>query len=306
MSILQHIDKVEVFMTIIEAGSLHAASRRIGVSQPALSQTIKSLEKSVGCPLIVRSRDGVELTKSGRVYYEFARRILKEVRDLELKFDARHLEVPRNIRVGIFESIAIYAWPKAQLRLRKLLEKGGGADTAIELITGRTDILLKKLAMAEIDVAVVVDPVTTDLQVKELLFKDSFYLYCSPLDPGRAGVEEKKKAVDRCTRPLFLFESARVSEDNNLKASYPAIDVQFDSVNRVDSFEVAAEFVRVGLGFALLPERVAAKDPKNFHKVQIAGKNQKPVATHSICAVAPHSIAMTVAFQYLCQSLKSV
>lgn len=305
MSLIQHIDKIEIFMTIVETGSLHAAARRLCVTQPALSQSLKTIEKSAGCSLIVRSREGVELTQYGRLYYDFSRKILGEVRALESDLSSRQLDINSSIRVGIFESIAIYAWPKAESRFRKLLAMEQGAEMVVDLVTGRTVDLMKKLATSEIDVAVVVDPVATDLQLKELLFEDSFFLYCSPTDSERSMVEEKRKTANRCSRPLFLFESARASDNKSLKGSYAAIGVHFETINRVDSFEVASEFVRAGLGFALLPERVAAKDQKNLYKVRIAGKEQKPVGTHAICAVAAHSIGMSVTFGYLCQALRS-
>ena len=65
-----------------------------------------------------------------------------------------------------------------------------------------------------------------------------------------------------------MFENARVNLDVDLNASFAVSQIGehfiFETLNRVDSFEVAVEFVRAGLGFALLPEHVAARNPKGL------------------------------------------
>ena len=59
--------RVLVFRTVARAGSLSAAARELGWSQPAVSQQLQRLEREVGGPLLVRSSQGVTLTEAGRV-----------------------------------------------------------------------------------------------------------------------------------------------------------------------------------------------------------------------------------------------
>ncbi len=56
-----------VFRAVARAGSLSAAARELGWSQPAVSQQLQHLEREVGGPLLVRSTRGVTLTEAGRV-----------------------------------------------------------------------------------------------------------------------------------------------------------------------------------------------------------------------------------------------
>ena len=58
--------KLEAFVVVAEEGGFSAASRRLHVSQPALSQTINALERQVGVDLFVRSSTGVQTTPAGR------------------------------------------------------------------------------------------------------------------------------------------------------------------------------------------------------------------------------------------------
>ena len=59
--------KVLVFRTVARAGSLSAAARELGWSQPAVSQQLAALEREVGVPLFVRSSRGVTPTEAGRL-----------------------------------------------------------------------------------------------------------------------------------------------------------------------------------------------------------------------------------------------
>ena len=60
---------LRTFLAIYRSGSVSAGASRRGLSQPAASQQLRSLERSVGTPLFVRSRDGVDPTRSGRELY---------------------------------------------------------------------------------------------------------------------------------------------------------------------------------------------------------------------------------------------
>jgi len=312
ISITNHLHKIHTFAVIIESGSLHSASRKLGVSQPALTQTIKILEKATSTQLVHRSRIGVELTPSGKIFYEAVLRILKEVNLLDLDLNADHYEVRQRLRVGIFESIAIYAWPQVQERLRKSfrLAEQNQHERFIELHTGRTDQLLERLNTGDIDVAIAVDPDVQTSQCREHLFDDSFYLYCSPQDPAKNDYESDDKARRKIDRPLFLFENARVNKENDLLSTYMKSSAgskkNFETLNRVDSFEVATEFVRAGLGFAFLPERVASRNTTGLYKVKPHGKAQPQVGSHRIFAVAPKSVSVSVSFKLLCDAFRAV
>ena len=59
--------RVLIFRSVARAGSISAAARELGWTQPAVSQHLRALERSVGCALLLRGAGGVELTEPGRV-----------------------------------------------------------------------------------------------------------------------------------------------------------------------------------------------------------------------------------------------
>lgn len=66
-------DAIKYFISVAKHGSLSMASKSLGISQSALSQSMKNLEQSMGVTLFNRNTRGVILTDEGRVLYEHAR-----------------------------------------------------------------------------------------------------------------------------------------------------------------------------------------------------------------------------------------
>lgn len=69
------IKHLRYFIAIAEEGSLSAASHRLGVAQPSLSQHVIKLEQELGVTLIHRSPRGIVVTESGKLLLEHAREI---------------------------------------------------------------------------------------------------------------------------------------------------------------------------------------------------------------------------------------
>lgn len=72
------IDRIELLQTllkIVDSGSLSAAARQLGTSQPTVSRRLKSLEQLLGCRLLHRSTHQLQLTEQGEHCYQQAREL---------------------------------------------------------------------------------------------------------------------------------------------------------------------------------------------------------------------------------------
>lgn len=58
--------QLKALLQVVDSGSIRAAARALGVSQPAVTKAIRELEAEVDAPLVHRSSRGVELTECGR------------------------------------------------------------------------------------------------------------------------------------------------------------------------------------------------------------------------------------------------
>lgn len=70
---------INALVAAVEEGSLRSAARRMGMSQPALTKSIRELERALSATLLVRSTAGVVATAQGKVLYERARAAVREL-----------------------------------------------------------------------------------------------------------------------------------------------------------------------------------------------------------------------------------
>lgn len=73
--------QLRYFVAIVDHGSLSRAAVVLHVAQPALTQQLRQLEEDLGAQLLHRSAQGVHSTDAGKVFYEHAQAILKQVAD---------------------------------------------------------------------------------------------------------------------------------------------------------------------------------------------------------------------------------
>lgn len=96
--------QLRAFIGVFEERSITAASRNLGLSQPALSATVKELEESLGTQLFVRMPRGVEVTEEARILYPEARRMVAESETLKNRFRQNKDRLP--LKIGIESDIS--------------------------------------------------------------------------------------------------------------------------------------------------------------------------------------------------------
>ena len=143
---MDDLKPLAVFAEVVDAGSMSAAARRLGMSPSAVSQTIRALETQGGVTLLHRSTRKLALTEAGERYYPHCRRMLEAARaagqSLQQARDAPTGELRVSAPVGFAAHIAPALAPllaeAPQLRLRLLVD-----DAMIDLIDARVDVAIR-------------------------------------------------------------------------------------------------------------------------------------------------------------------
>ncbi len=80
---MDRLDAMAVFQTVVEAGSLSKAGRKLGMPLATVSRKLSDLEAHLKARLLVRSTRQLTLTDAGHAYFAFCKRILEDVQEAE-------------------------------------------------------------------------------------------------------------------------------------------------------------------------------------------------------------------------------
>jgi DNA-binding transcriptional LysR family regulator len=94
------ITELRLFVAIVQAGNLSAASRALNASTAAMSRGLSNLESRLGVRLVTRTTRIFELTEEGRAFYERCERILGDIDEAEAEASSKGTAVRGNLRIG--------------------------------------------------------------------------------------------------------------------------------------------------------------------------------------------------------------
>ncbi|MDR6773287.1 LysR family transcriptional regulator [Azospirillum sp. BE72] len=159
------------FNVLAETGSLHQAARRLGLGQPALSQSIRSLEADVGTSLVVRSPNGTRLTRAGDAFLNEIRLVLAAL-DRAIHIAKLAVDTPAPLRLGITPDVTTRRLAELLREYRQDHHNGG-----IIIIDGSTAHLLSLLNSGFLDLALFpITAINCGVESAEVLWKEELYL----------------------------------------------------------------------------------------------------------------------------------
>ena len=94
------LTQLEYFCTAVECQSITAAAKKLYVTQPAISGAIRELEKEFSVSLFSHARNKMTLTDEGRIFYERAEQLLREVESAKQQLSDLG-SAQQNVKVGI-------------------------------------------------------------------------------------------------------------------------------------------------------------------------------------------------------------
>lgn len=244
------------FVAVAEELNFTRAAARLRTAQPSLSQQIRQLEKSVGAPLLDRSRHHVALTNPGRVFLRQARDILARVEH------ARRLA--RQAAEGRAGDMSVGTFPSADIRILPSLRPLIAAhlpDLRLILHSKYTMGHVEGLKSGELDVAFMRGPVEVDgLDCLELLREEIVIVL-----PSHHALAQRKRipVASLDDLPCITLERSLSPPLHDAVASlYRQAGIRMHAVSSADNVLGHLQLVQEGLGFALLPDSISAVLPQ--------------------------------------------
>ena len=250
------MDDIQYFLTTSKTRNITRASEILGVSQPAISYAIQRLEKELGGKLLIRLKNGVRLSKLGEEFLKRSENLLHEWKKLQNIAVSKSGSIESNYTFAIHPSVALYS-------LKSFLPKlfSTFPNLKFNLIHGVSREMIEKVINWEADFGIIVNPVEhPDLVVTELCL-DVFTIFY------------KEGAKNKLIYNPNLLQSQFIIKELKRKS------LNYNEDFCTESLEVAANLTSLGLGYGILPTRVA----KRYKELKILKK--APSYKDKICLV---------------------
>ena len=99
--------ELQAFVAVVDGGSFTAAAERLGTAKSAVSRRVSTLEQRLGVQLIRRTTRRLDITESGRSFYEHSARILADLDEAESAVQQQHGTLHGSLRIALPLSFGI-------------------------------------------------------------------------------------------------------------------------------------------------------------------------------------------------------
>ena len=261
------IQRLPIFLSAAEHLNFTKAAEEHHISQTAVSQQIKQLEKELGFQLFIRGKRGVSLTPAGTEYYKQCKKLMVQYQTAVAK--------GQKVAGGYDKALSIgYAGAYELWNATRLIRQYYQAypDSQIDLRFASNQVLLSEVSSGKIDIAVICEfgvELSDWLAAKELS-NDPCVLMISSSHPLAS-----KNMLDRrdlANLPIALNRA----QDNQTTASqilqmYTHLGMSGNKRYYIDDFYSLAMLVSSGLAVSVVPDSMQQMGPDGLAFVPIKG-----------------------------------
>ncbi len=237
--------QLEYFVRIVSLGGFNKAAAQLHIAQSALSRKIQLLEHELGVSLLVRGRQGVQLTSAGELLFRRSETLLQDFQRVRDEVLAESDEPRGELSIGLPPSLT-------EMVTLPLLRRFRSDYPAVRLKTavGVSVQLRYLLVTRKVDLAVYGITEPDDAMETQPLFRDEIFLV-GPPDASfakRSGISWSEVAE----LPLILTyrpNSIRVMIEGAAAKAGVTLDVRTES----DDVPLLIDLAREGIGYTMLP-----------------------------------------------------
>lgn len=233
-----NLEYYRIFYTIARTGSLTAAAKELFVTQPALSQSLNSLERQLGGQLFVRTPRGMVLTPEGEALLRYVEQGLNIFEQGQNRFDEmKHLSAG-NIRIGASDTLCRHFLLPYIRRFHGLYPEIG-----IHITNRTTPETITLLRAGQVDAAFVNLPADThEFDTRERMRLQDCFVAAGQYQPSKPLTPQ-----EFCALPLIMIESSSNTRQT-LDRFMLSLGVRPKPEFELGSFDLVVDFAKAGLG----------------------------------------------------------
>ena len=248
------VQQLEYMVAAAASPTRAAAAAGLGVTPSALTQGLAELERRVGVPLFERHGRQTRLRPQAAEVLAHARRVVAETRDLARWAETRRSGSAGMVRLGTIDAVAVYHRADAIRRHRRV-----SPDLDLRLTVAPSGALLDSLRVGDLDLVVCVESADPPVGIDTVIcLEEPLHAYA----PDGAAVGTPATWGPWVTYPDGSHTRSVIA------AGLIAVGAPFEVVAESNQPDVLREMVRLGMGWAVLPEAQAEAGVESLERVR--------------------------------------
>jgi DNA-binding transcriptional LysR family regulator len=241
------LESLQLFCDLVESQSFTRAAERNHLSQSAVSQRLRAVERHYGQTLIERGqgRGQVEATAAGRILYQGARRLLRDASALDVQMRELTDQVGGTIRVATVYSVGLHALPP---RLKPFLVHHPSINVHLEYKP--TDAVYHDVMSGAVDVGIVACP-TPRRGIEIVPFaEEEMAVISAPEHKIATKLTVRLRDLDGLS---FIGFDTDIPTRKLVEGRLAAKGVRVRVTATFDNIETIKSVVEIGTGISILP-----------------------------------------------------
>ena len=246
---------IKTFVSVAKTGSCAIAAKENSITQPAVSQHIRLLEKKVGSTLFDRHVKKMCLTPDGKIFFSHAENILKEYEDAKIQILGQRNQFNCKIRIATIYSIGLHELP---LIVKKFLNSY--PEITIHLEYYHSKSIYEMVLDRKIDFGLVAYPKRAHGVNVTIFAEDKLVLVQSSYQPVF-----KKKIINLSDlhHVKFVAFSTDTPTGKTIDKFLRKEKIHPRITHIYDNIETLKSAVEIGMGCSIVPKNTVTQEIKN-------------------------------------------
>jgi DNA-binding transcriptional LysR family regulator len=249
------IETFKVFCDLVETASFSRAASLNSITQSAVSQQIRSLERHFHVSLIERGRKNFCVTPEGRAFLQASKEILHTFESLGDRIRELQNVVAGDLRIATVYSIGLHELPPFLRKFRGLYP-----DVTIKVDYRRSTQVYNEVLEGNADLGLVAFPVRRKGLIVEDFWRDKLVLICHP---GHALAERKRVRLRDLQGEKFISFEPDLPTRKVIDRLLREQGVEIEQAMEFDNIETVKRAVEIEHGISIVPQTSVADETRN-------------------------------------------
>jgi len=247
-----HIENFKIFSDLVESQSFSRAAKLNGVTQSAVSQQLRAMEKHFAVLIVDRSQKQFRLTREGQKLYDSAKEILHRYEKLNSELQEMKKVISGTIHISTIYSIGLHELPPY---ITKFLKEYPSVNVRVEY--RRSNLVYEDILHNSVDLGLIAYP-SKVRQIDIIPFlEDRLVLICNPDHPLA-----KKKSVEikDLSEEKFIGFDQDIPTRKATDQMFRDNQVDQEPVMEFDNIETVKRAVEINAGISIVPSATVRQE----------------------------------------------